>query len=280
MKIQVLVATMNQTDHSLLEKMNICTSAIVGNQCDCNSVETFKYNNQFVTYYNFAERGVGLNRNNALMRADGDILIFADEDERFCNDYDKIVEQAYKKLPDADAIIFNITTIGVDVGRREIKRVERVHLLNALNYGAARLTVKNEAIKRENILFHRLFGGGTTYSSGEDTLFIADLIKKGLKVYVCPANIASVDQTSSTWFEGYNEKYFYDKGSLFAALSKKWGWLLCYLVLFKNKKLFKSDVSYRQAKKLARAGMLGFRQSISYSQWQEQCKIEKDKFDS
>lgn len=66
MKIQVLVATMHQTDHSLLDKMNICTSAIVGNQCDHNSVEIFEHNNQDVIYYNFAERGVGLNRNNSL----------------------------------------------------------------------------------------------------------------------------------------------------------------------------------------------------------------------
>ena len=44
LRIQVLVATMNQNDHSLIEKMNICTDAIVANQCDYNSVEKFEYN--------------------------------------------------------------------------------------------------------------------------------------------------------------------------------------------------------------------------------------------
>ena len=69
MKIQVLVAAMHQSDHSLIDKMNITTDAIVGNQCDFDSVEHFEHNSNKITYLNFKERGVGLNRNNTLMRA-------------------------------------------------------------------------------------------------------------------------------------------------------------------------------------------------------------------
>ena len=73
MKVQVLVATMNQRDHSLPERMHLETDAIISNQCERNEVETFDYRGHRVKMYSFAERGVGLNRNNALMRADGDI---------------------------------------------------------------------------------------------------------------------------------------------------------------------------------------------------------------
>ena len=55
MKIQVLVATMHQTDHSLPEKMNIQTDAIIINQCDRNEYEEFTYNGhtiRFTTYKN------------------------------------------------------------------------------------------------------------------------------------------------------------------------------------------------------------------------------------
>ena len=76
MKIQVLVATMNQKDHSLIKKMNIKTNAIIGNQCSINSIENFMVGNQEIKYLNFSERGVGLNRNNALMRANADICVF------------------------------------------------------------------------------------------------------------------------------------------------------------------------------------------------------------
>ena len=81
MKIQVLVAAVGQTDRSLPQKMNIQTDAIVANQCDENSVEQFEWNGHNVKYLNFVERGVGLNRNNALMRADADICLFADDDK-------------------------------------------------------------------------------------------------------------------------------------------------------------------------------------------------------
>ena len=83
MKVQVLVAAMHQKDHSLLEKMNIRSDAIVANQCDRNEFEDFTWNGHKIRYLSFAERGVGLNRNNALMRATGDICLFADDDMRY-----------------------------------------------------------------------------------------------------------------------------------------------------------------------------------------------------
>ena len=54
MSVQVLVATMNQTDHSLLEAMNIQSDAIIANQCDHNSIEEFRYNGYIIRYLNFA----------------------------------------------------------------------------------------------------------------------------------------------------------------------------------------------------------------------------------
>lgn len=76
MKIQVLVATMNQTDHSLLNKMNIRTDAIIGNQCDRNEIEDFVWNGHKVKYLSFAERGVGLNSNSILVFSVFDDLLY------------------------------------------------------------------------------------------------------------------------------------------------------------------------------------------------------------
>ena len=108
MTIQVLVATMNQTDHSLLKKMNIRSDVIVGNQCDLDCIERFSYREHRAVYLNFAERGVGLNRNNALMRADGDICLFADDDMVYHDNYVQTVTDAFKAHPDADVILFNL----------------------------------------------------------------------------------------------------------------------------------------------------------------------------
>ena len=108
MRIQVLVAAMNQRDHSLIKKMNIRTDAIVGNQCSFNSVEKFNVGEQQIQYLNFAERGVGLNRNNALMRADADVCLFADDDMVYEDNYVEIIEKAFRENPYADVIVFNL----------------------------------------------------------------------------------------------------------------------------------------------------------------------------
>ena len=108
MKVQVLVAALNQSNHSLLERMNIQSDVIVGNQCDENSIEKFIYNGFSAIYLNFSERGVGLNRNNALMRADADYCLFADDDMVYIDNYPQIVINAFNKNPKADILIFNI----------------------------------------------------------------------------------------------------------------------------------------------------------------------------
>lgn len=266
MNIQVLVAAMHQKDDSLTEKMNLQTDALIGNQCDRCSEDVYEKNGRTYVYFNRKDRGVGLNRNTTLFHASGDVLLFADEDMRFIEDYESVVRDAYRKIPKADAIIFNIETIGADMGRRQNSRMKRVRWYNALNYGAARLSVKLSGVRRENITFHTCFGGGTTYSSGEDSLFIADLLKSGLKVYVYPEAIASVDQTSSTWFSGYNKKYYYDKGAFFKCLSKRFGWLLCLQDLLRHRNYTQGGLHFGEALAQMRKGMKGIKNLRPFSE--------------
>ena len=218
MNIQVLVAAMHQKDHSLIEKMNIRSDAIVGNQCDKNSIEEFEYKGHKVTYLNFQERGVGLNRNNTLIRATGDICLFADDDMVYVDNYENIIKKWFEQYPLADALIFNIETLNGNQQRRINSKVKRIRVFNSLNYGAARIAVRKSSIQKYRLCFSQLFGGGTFYSSGEDSLFIRDMLKNGFKIYAIPETIASVDQSTSTWFSGYHEKFFYDKGALMKSM--------------------------------------------------------------
>ena len=76
----------------------------------------------------------------------------------------------------------------------------------------------------------------TPDSCGEDTLFLKELIEKGLKLYKSPIRIASVDMSDSTWFKGYNEKYFKDKGALIEAAYPRISGLLAILQSVRNSK--------------------------------------------
>ena len=226
MKIQILVAAMNQTDHSLLEKMNLQSDAIIGNQCDRNSIEEFKWNGHHIKYLNFAERGVGLNRNNALMRATEDVCLFADDDMIYVDNYEEIVNAAFDKYPDADVIAFNIKE--KEITRYIIKHEEKVGYINYLRYGTARIAVKLKSVRDAGIFFNLCFGGGTEHSHGEDNLFLTDCLKKKLKFYAVPEVIAELtEERLSTWNNGYGKKYLIDQGALYKAISRRWWKLLC-----------------------------------------------------
>lgn len=267
MNVQVLVAAMYQekNDFSLLDKMNIQTDVIVGNQCDYDSIERFNYKNRTAIYLNFKERGVGLNRNNALIRATGDFCLFADDDMKYVDDYEKLVLEAFERNPKADAIVFNIDTIGADLGRRKNNKTEKVHFWNALNYGTPRIAVRLSSIEKKAISFNKHFGGGAIYSFGEDTLFIVSMLKNGFNIYTYPKTIATVDQSDSTWFKGYTPKYFYDKGALYGAISRRLSYLLCAQDIFRHKELYSNSISVITQIKCMIAGIKGFSKLTPYN---------------
>ncbi|MFF2459536.1 glycosyltransferase family A protein [Peribacillus simplex] len=218
MSVQVLVAAMHRTDNSILEEMNLQSDAIIINQCDRNEFAKLEYREHEILFYSFNERGVGLSRNNALMRATKDICLFADEDMIYIDGYADVIEKEFIKNPKADVIIFSVNSLNEDKPLSVIKENKRVRRKEAMRYGSARIAFRRDRIIDNNILFSLLFGGGAKYSSGEDTIFLQDCLKKGLKVYKSTVKIADIKQEESTWFNGYSEKLFFDKGVLLATV--------------------------------------------------------------
>ena len=83
---------------------------------------------------------------------------------------------------------------------------------------AVRISARLNSLRLKGISFNLCFGGGAQFSNGEDSLFLMDCIRKGLKIYSYPVVIAKLIARQSTWFRGYNDKYFFDKGVLFSLL--------------------------------------------------------------
>ena len=77
MAMQVLVATMHQADASIIQKMNIRCAAVVANQADREEITTQKTEYGECKMITTKTRGVGLNRNIALLAASEDILLFS-----------------------------------------------------------------------------------------------------------------------------------------------------------------------------------------------------------
>ncbi|WP_454861529.1 hypothetical protein [Peribacillus frigoritolerans] len=73
MELEVLVSTMHQKDMTIINKMNIIGNAIIINQCNNNDLKEINEKNRCIKMYSFNERGIGLSRNTALMRAAADM---------------------------------------------------------------------------------------------------------------------------------------------------------------------------------------------------------------
>ena len=224
MTYQLLVSTMHRDDFRIAGEMNIHSDAIIINQADHHGYDTVSDGKSVIQMYSFAERGVGLSRNTAMMRATADIIEFADDDMVFTDTHKEDVIREFEKHPEADAILFSIESLNPERPLLKIKKFGRVSKIEALKYGCARLAVRREKVVYNSLSFSLLFGGGARYGSGEDTVFLQDCIRAGLKLYRSPVKVADVKQETSSWFGGYNEKYYRDKGALFAAALPK----LCY----------------------------------------------------
>ena len=213
MSLEVLVATMHQKDFSLIEKMNIKSDVIFANQCDFNRYEELNFDSNSAKMISTNTRGVGVNRNIALLYSSADILLFGDDDVVYNEDYVEEVEKAFREQKDADAIVFGMeVTKGGKVVQKIQNRNKRLHIWNALKYATYVIAIKREVVLKCNLKFSEIFGGGCQYSCGEDSLFIVDMMRCGAHVYANKYVLGSTNIDSSSWFTGYNEKFFFDKG--------------------------------------------------------------------
>lgn len=235
MTLQILISTMNQTDHSLLEKMNIQSDAIVVNQCDHNEIVRFTYNGHNILWMSLNERGVGLSRNTALMRATADIILFSDEDVKYKDGYAETIKYAFENNQNADMLLFDLEAIGEVKHPEKPYTFRRVKWYNSMHYGAVHFACKREKIYARGLTFNLLFGGGAKYSCGEDSIFLADALKAGLKVWTVPGHIGFVSHGNSTWFQGYTDKYFYDKGVLMGNIFGTMAYPVTFILFLKNR---------------------------------------------
>lgn len=264
MGIEVLVAAMNKKDTSLYQIMNIDVDMIIANQSDYNAYEEVNINGKSIKMITTNDRGVGKNRNKAIHFSSKDILVFSDEDLVYHDNVFSQIEKAYKELSDADAILFQVNTNRKDLSA-QVQKCRRVNRFNYARYGAVRLSVKRNTILRFNCKFNELFGGGCIYSAGEDNNFIHDLIKNKAIIYTYPLLIASESDRQSTWFTGYNEKYFYDSGALMSAIYGKWKYIMSFVFLLKRN--HNKDLSFKQKLKFYFIGAKNYKNLISYEEW-------------
>lgn len=221
-KIEVLITTMNQKGFDLYNKMNLQTDAVIANQADRNEYHEAEIRGCRVKLITTDSRGVSRNRNLAMAHSGqlSEYILFSDDDLVFVEGYEQMIMEVFFAHPEADAIKFNIHDLSESrkIAMRRIEHFEKATRRNMSSSGVWGLVMKVDCIKKHNLKFHEFFGPGTELYCGEDTIFLMDILSKKVRLYRSPVDIAGIDQSKSSWYEGHNERFFVTAGAVLGLL--------------------------------------------------------------
>jgi glycosyltransferase involved in cell wall biosynthesis len=246
--LEVLVSTMNQKDLTLIRKMKLKSDALIINQTDYlegdYKLSNVNDNNSNIRKITFLEKGLSKSRNRALKNAKGDICLIADDDVIYNEDYVDIITNAHKEFEQYDIIVFPVPSTNVERGKKYYRSVNKIGYLRSMKVYSYEITFKRNSVISKSIRFNESFGAGSgRYLMGEENIFLYECLKNGLKILYLPYEIGKVTHEESTWFKGYNDKYFIDKGACYSAMSHEFSWILALQFAFRRYKLYKNSYS-------------------------------------
>lgn len=268
MTIEVLMSAMNQKDLNIVEKSNIHSNCIIINQGDTEGfvLEDREYGT--IRMISTTERGVSKSRNMALANSLADICVLCDDDIVYHEGYENSIIKAFQDVPYADILVFNINRLNASANSSKpfvaCKKIPWYKF-----YGSVHVAFRRKSVLESALSFDERFGSGSgMYSMAEDSLFFADAHKKGLSAYTHPTVIADLAPGQSTWFKGFNERYFFDTGAYLQAAFPKMKYILCLFFLIKFYGLKKeTDLNAVCILKWVWKGIIGCKLGLSYQEY-------------
>lgn len=220
-KLEVLITTMNRGGISFLSEMKVASDCVVSNQADRSEEKLLSNGEKSVLFITTPERGVSRARNLLIGRSGAEIILFADDDLVFSENYEEKILSEFDRLPSADGIKFGYASIGGEKFTYNSPEKPRVAKKNELmSTGVLAFAIKRKALLDCGVMFDESVGPGSDgeIESGEDSLFFADLLSRGVRIYRSPVMIAALKNCSSSWYRGMDEKFFLSKGRLYHRL--------------------------------------------------------------
>lgn len=266
-KFEILCVTMHQNDFSKIKEMNIHSDVVFANQCDHTSYEELEFENHKAKMISTQTRGVGINRNLALTYATADYCLFGDDDVTYVDNLEELVVKEFEAHPDADVFVFNLPTDSKNRKQKIYTKTKKHGRFGRMPWGTFRVAVRLEAVKKANIWFNTLFGGGCIFPSGEDSLWLVEAKRKGLPFYVSKEVIGTVSFEQSTWFTGADERFYYGKGAFYKAMHPKTYLLWMIYFIFRTKK--DRELSFLQKYKWMLKGKEGYKKMSGFGAFEK-----------
>lgn len=260
MTLKVLLSAMHLESHRYIEKLNITGDAVIINQCDHISDQTIENEKQSIRFICTTDRGLSKSRNLAIKEADNDICILCDNDVVYESNYEKLILDTFNEHPEADIIVFFI--------ERPERHSPIYNKITPLDFkGAMKIFSPEMAFRRQSILnnslsFNESFGAGAKYGMGEENIFLFEALRKKLTILYAPIKIAKLMDTESTWFKGYTDKFFIDRGAGYYAMSRRLCLLLIFQFAIRKRSLYKKENSTLNAIKMMLKGAALYKSEI------------------
>lgn len=245
MSVEVLVATMNAKNFNILESLRIDSDVIIANQADCFCYEEMNYRGHSAKMITTATRGASLNRNIAIALSNADILFICDDDATLPDGYEDLIEKEFYEHPYADAIKFFCvcTTPDAPLSLKRPTKFRAARRFEVFSAGIHAFAIKKSIVEKYDIRFMESIGAGKIHNCGEDSIFLRDLIRNGIKVFLSTIQIGTITRETSTWFTGYNESYFINSGYVYSKLYGRLAILAACRKAIKMKHNKKTDYS-------------------------------------
>jgi glycosyltransferase involved in cell wall biosynthesis len=142
-------------------------------------------------------KGVAKSRNAALKYASGKYLIFGDDDITFVEEGINKLLQYFEANPECSIILAQTSDETGILRKSYPTKQHKLTKYNSAKAATYEMMVRTDAIREAGITFDENFGAGADNYLGDEYIFIADALNKGLKGVFIPVRVAIHPKESS-----------------------------------------------------------------------------------
>lgn len=227
-------------------------SILIINQTRENKILVSDYPS--VRVINSFEKGISRSRNLGIKNAVGKIILIADDDVVFIEDFQKKIIKAYNENQNATAICFQTATQNGDLYSNYLKKKNKLNNRKIRKVLSIELTVKVENLRKNNCFFNEFFGLGSKFQDSETFFFLRRIKYKKLNIVFQPSVIV-IHQPFSSSDDACSDRVIYARMAGFYKTSG----IVSYLLLLKYMFFLirKYNFSVFEIKRKFRVGLSG-----------------------
>jgi glycosyltransferase involved in cell wall biosynthesis len=148
-------------------------------------------------YVSLASVGVAKSRNKAIEKANGEYLVFADDDVVWQENGLKEVLVFLDQNQEVSMVLCQAQNQNAQLRKKYPKAKKKLTLWNSAKAATYEMIVRVEGVRKLGVRFDENFGAGVECYLGDEYIFITDLIRAGGTGYFLPITIATHPEDSS-----------------------------------------------------------------------------------